>query len=156
MTITHGMTRGGRGSRRPHLPEYNSWHGATQRCSNRNNPKYKDYGGRGIKVCERWLGRDGFKNFLTDMGYKPSPQHSLDRFPNKNGNYEPGNCRWATPLQQGNNKRNNTFPTVRLDPLQIQALKRVADAQGLTIGELVRDAVLCVIKAQETHDKYAA
>lgn len=84
-------------------PEYVSWTCMKQRCFNPNNGEYLNYGGRGIKVSERWLGENGFQNFLEDMGPKPSPDHSIDRYPNKDGNYEPGNCRWATDLEQGRN-----------------------------------------------------
>jgi hypothetical protein len=71
------------------------------RCNNPKRDKYKDYGGRGITVCERWL---EFENFLEDMGERPEGK-TLDRYPNKNGNYEPGNCRWATHSQQMRNRR---------------------------------------------------
>jgi|SRR6267142_833044 len=83
-------------------PEYNSWDHMVQRCMNRKNTAWKYYGGRGIKVCKRW---QKFDNFLADMGSRPSTKHSIDRFPNNNGNYEPGNCRWATRIQQMNNTR---------------------------------------------------
>lgn len=86
--------------------EYNSWRSAKKRCYEANSPSYKRYGGRGITVCDRWL--NSFENFLADMGKRPTPEHSLDRYPNVNGNYEPGNCRWATPIEQSRN-RNNTI-----------------------------------------------
>jgi hypothetical protein len=76
------------------------------RCYRSNYHQYKDYGGRGIKVCDRWLGDKGFYNFLEDMGNRPSMKHSLDRFPNNDGDYEPGNCRWATKRQQFEGRRN--------------------------------------------------
>src|SRR5262249_28856887 len=76
-----------------------------QRCQNPNNPDYSDYGGRGIAVCARW---QSFENFLSDMGPRPSSNHSIDR-KNTNGNYEPDNCRWATLHVQSRNKRNNVW-----------------------------------------------
>lgn len=88
-------------------PEYKTWESMIQRCTNPNAKHYSYYGGRGIQVCERW--RD-FRNFLADMGKRPSGrngnryEYTIDRYPNKNGNYEPGNCRWATWKQQGENK----------------------------------------------------
>ncbi len=87
--------------------EYNSWGCMIQRCTNPNNDEYHNYGGRGITVCQRW--RDSFEVFLADMGPRPTPKHSIDRFPNANGNYEPGNCRWATQKEQMNNARCTTF-----------------------------------------------
>lgn len=84
---------------------YMTWAGMKARCTNPNNTKYKDYGGRGITVCDRWL--NSFENFLEDMGECPEGL-SLDR-QNNNGNYEPENCRWATREEQLNNKRTNRF-----------------------------------------------
>lgn len=87
-------------------PLYATYKNIKQRCYNKNKPDYHNYGGRGIKVCDRWLGIDGFTNFCKDMGEKPTLGHSVDRI-NNNGNYEPSNCRWATIHQQSVNKRSN-------------------------------------------------
>lgn len=80
---------------------YNSWRSMRQRCNDPNNPAYKDYGGRGIKVCKRW---DNYRSFKKDMGPRP-PSTSLDRIRN-DADYKPSNCRWATKEQQSRNRRN--------------------------------------------------
>lgn len=82
--------------------EYRTWMGMKIRCYYPNTNGYENYGGRGIKVCERWL--NSFESFLADMGRRPSTSHSIDRV-NVNGNYEPKNCRWATDKQQRRNRR---------------------------------------------------
>lgn len=81
---------------------YGKWSSMVSRCTNPNDPRWEDYGGRGITVCLRW--RHSFLYFLADMGEAPEGL-TLDRFPNNDGNYEPGNCRWATPSEQVANRR---------------------------------------------------
>lgn len=87
-------------------PNYRSFVAMKRRCYELRNNRFSKYGGRGIKVCDRWLEVDGFWNFVEDMGIKPSPKHSLDRI-NNNGDYSKENCRWATPHQQSANRRKN-------------------------------------------------
>ncbi len=86
-----------------------NWRSMISRCANSTpgDKEYENYRGRGITVCERWRGNKGFANFLADIGQKPSEQHTIDRFPNRDGNYEPGNCRWATQTEQMRNTRRN-------------------------------------------------
>ncbi len=93
-----------------YVPEHSVWTGMKTRCNNKKEKSYKNYGARGIKVCDRWSGKDGFINFYKDMGSRPSDKHSIDRI-DGSGNYEPGNCRWATKHQQGANQRINSRNT---------------------------------------------
>lgn len=95
-------------------PEYKSWSGMLQRCTNPKSSRYDRYGGRGITVCERW---QRFENFLADMGERP-PSHSLDRI-DPQGNYEPKNCRWADDFTQQNNRSNNRILTVNGESLTV-------------------------------------
>jgi hypothetical protein len=88
-----------------HPKEYHAWRAARQRCNNPNNREYKRYGARGIKMSPLW---NTFKQFIADMGIAPSPEHELDRIDN-DGDYEPGNCRWATHDTQVRNRRQNVY-----------------------------------------------
>lgn len=87
--------------RNSEIPEYNSWRGMIERCTNPNHDKYKNYGGRGITVCDRWR---NFKNFYEDMGVRTSDKHSLDRI-DTDGNYCPENCKWSDQVEQCRNKK---------------------------------------------------
>ncbi len=94
--LKHGHTIG-----RVASPTYLSWDSMIQRCSNPKRKEWKNYGGRGIRVCERWL---SFENFLADMGERPEGK-TIDRYPNNDGNYDKSNCRWATRAEQNPNTR---------------------------------------------------
>ena len=90
-------------------PLYGIWQQMKSRCYRKTHPRYKDWGGRGITVCDRWL--NSYEQFAKDMGEKPTPYHTIDRINNDLG-YSPENCRWSTPQEQSDNKRalykNNT------------------------------------------------
>lgn len=126
-------------------PEYDSWRAMIDRCTNQDHVAYHNYGGRGIKICERWL--ECFENFFTDMGPRPKPTDSLDRFPDHNGNYEPGNCRWATKKEQGRNTRFNRLLTLNgvtkclADWAEETGLKRTAITERLRRGWSVERAL---------------
>lgn len=94
-------------------PEYQCWHNMVSRCTDPNNRSWSSYGGRGIRVCDRWS--RSFESFLSDMGVRPTPGHSIDRIDN-NGHYEPRNCRWATRAMQLSNtraaERSKTLPRI--------------------------------------------
>ena len=103
---THGETIG---ALNLPTPEYQAWQQMKQRCLNPRHRAFKGYGGRGVTVCAAWS--TSFSNFLHDVGRRPSPIHSIDRFPNNDGNYEPGNVRWATRMQQAQNRRGTRWLT---------------------------------------------
>lgn len=111
-------------SSKDHPREYATWRSMKHRCHNPTNHKYRDYGGRGIRVCARW--RRSFAAFLADMGERPSPTHSLDRIDN-DGNYTPKNCRWATRIEQGRNTR-------RARMLTLDGVTRNAAAWAAALG----------------------
>lgn len=122
---THGQTR-----HQVYAPEYRSWRSMRQRCMNPNAASYRYYGGRGITICERWLW--SYENFLADMGPRPSPKHTLDRIEN-DGNYEPGNCRWATAEEQSANRRVTSAVTAFGETAPLTSWARAA---GININTL--------------------
>lgn len=132
---------------------YVIWYNMILRCTNKEQMYYKDYGGRGIKVCNRW--RRSFIDFCTDMGERPSKEYSLDRI-NNNGNYEPGNCRWATKVEQANNARSNRIVCYRGEKLTVAMLARKTGidakriyrrlSQGMTLDKALLDKNLVYYK----------
>lgn len=123
------QTKHGHASYLKASPTYVAWVHLVRRCTKKTDAAWKHYGGRGIRVCERWL---MFENFLADMGEKPAGL-TLDRFPNNNGDYEPTNCRWATAEQQQNNKRNTRLVTIDGETKSLAQWARVV---GITKGSM--------------------
>lgn len=132
----HGHTSGGKIT-----PEYRAWAHMKYRCYDEKCDQFNNYGGRGVIVCDRWL--NSFENFLEDMGLKPSLLHSLDRFPDTNGNYFPDNCRWGTSEQQANNRRNNRIVEYMGEALSLtQAAKRMGMWEQNLRRELKKGATI--------------
>lgn len=122
---THGRCR---------TPEYRVWWNMVARCRYPCVRQYKDYGGRGITVCERW--EKSFQAFLDDMGPRPSPKHSIERL-NNHGNYEPGNCKWVERPEQDRNKRNNRLLTAQGETLTLAEWSRRTGLAARTISQRI-------------------
>jgi len=141
-------------------PEYYSWTNMKTRCYNKNNPKYQVYGKRGIKVCAEWLDKEnGFSNFLADMGFKPNSTCSIERI-DVNGNYEPSNCIWASPIEQARNKTTTLKITYNG---KTQTLKEWSEEVGIKYRSLVarlysgwsnEDIITIPINSSKNHNKY--
>lgn len=121
----HGFKRASGAS-----PEYVIWNNMRARCNNPRTPHYERYGGRGIKVCNRW--NEDFTAFLSDMGCRPSSRHSIERKDNS-GDYEPGNCRWATAQEQARNRRSSKI--IEVGGVS-QTLSEWAEACGISIATI--------------------
>lgn len=129
--------------------EYNTWINIKNRCYYKKHNRYHNYGGRGIIVCNRWL--NSFKFFLQDMGEKPTPKHSIDRI-DVNGNYEPSNCSWATPQEQGANTTTNVNITCNGETKCLAEWSRVLKMGEMTLkrrlrnGWSIRDAITIPVR----------
>ncbi len=117
------------------LKAYETWTSMRNRCLNPRSQDYADYGGRGIKIYEQWA---NFAVFLADVGDAPSPKHSLDRYPDKNGNYEPTNVRWATAVEQSRNRRSNRMLTHKGETLPMAEWAERAGIRDDTFGSRIR------------------
>lgn len=115
-------------------PTYKTWEKMRARCNNPNQNGYENYGGRGIRICDRW---NDFKNFLADMGERPNGC-SLDRI-DSNGNYEPNNCRWATRREQAMNRRTNVVVSYRGREMCLMELAAELGLEFKTISYRVRN-----------------
>lgn len=124
---THGLSRS---------LIYKTWIKIKSRCHSITDKGYKNYGGRGIKVCERWF--NSFENFLLDMGQKPSPLYSIERL-NNNGDYEPNNCIWATQKVQARNKRNSRFIEYKGETRNINEWAEITGLNRLIIYRRIKN-----------------
>lgn len=118
---THGKSRDTK-----YQKEYHAWERMRFRCLNENDPQFKDYGGRGIEICNRW---DDFDLFLEDMGKAPTKGHSIDRTDN-NGSYTPDNCKWATRSEQSRNSRTSRIWTI--NGKTFESMSHAAKALGVS------------------------
>lgn len=126
VTSSIAKTHGGTGT-----PEYATWCRMINRCYNQNSPDYPEWGGRGISICVEW--RHDFAAFLAHVGRRPGKRYSIDRYPNKNGNYEPGNVRWTTASKQARNTRRNRF-------LEFNGERRIVKEWSEIFG--IRDSII--------------
>lgn len=135
------LTKHGKAAYPARPPEYGAWVAMRYRCYTKTASQYKNYGGRGIYVCNRWLnGEDGkhpFECFLADMGLRPSDQHSLDRIDN-DGPYSPDNCRWADHGSQATNRRTSHFIEVNGERLTYSQAARMAGLNSSTISRRIK------------------
>ena len=125
------------GESKKFVVEYDAWKAMRQRCNNPNNPRYADWGGRGIQVCERW---NDYTNFLADMGRRPSAKHSLERIDNDK-NYSPDNCKWATKHEQKLNQRNSVTIEFMDKRVSARELARKLRVRAETVRRWIREGL---------------
>lgn len=137
------------------LPEYAIWDAMRQRCSNPKTRQYSDYGGRGITVFPDWDCKGGFAAWFAHIGPRPSKDHSIDRFPNPNGNYEPGNVRWATRIEQQNNTNKNRFLSLGDETKTVAEWARTLGCSPQTLASRLRSgwSVVDVLTTPIKHRK---
>lgn len=143
VNVTHGESSYIKGKR---TSEYNTWLSMRQRCNDSGSSNYKNYGAKGVKVCDRWDA--SFFLFLEDMGRKPFNGASIDRI-DVHGNYEPSNCRWANSFQQQNNRSNNRYAIFSDNRLTVAEMSRKLNIPGRTIHTW-----LDKIKPEENIEKF--
>ena len=124
--------------RMQYLREYRIWASMHQRCKNPKSKVYSSYGARGIRVCAKWSGKNGFRNFLADVGPQPFKRASLNR-KNNNGNYTPGNVCWADPKTQARNMRSNHVITFRGKTMILVEWAEVLDMKPGTLGARLKN-----------------
>jgi len=143
-TTTMGLATRKHGQAVNPTPEYRAWRSAIDRCHNPESRNFKNYGARGIAVCPEWRG--SFEAFFAHLGVKPTPKHTLERVDNHRG-YEPGNVRWATYREQGNNRRDNHVVEINGEKMTLaEAIRRKGQKssrvrQRLAIGWSVERAL---------------
>ncbi len=140
-------TRHGGARRRDRSAEYGIWRGMIRRCRDPRNNAWAHYGGRGITVCDEWA--ESFGAFMRDVGPRPTPNHSLERV-NNDGSYCKSNCRWATKIEQANNKRTSTRITIRCRTQTVAQWKREMGIPRSTT--LTAAVLLAVISFLENHN----
>lgn len=141
---SHGAKKNGTST-----PEYNAWQNIKARCHCVSNKDYmRYYGSRGIKVCERW--RESFEVFFADMGPRPSSEHSIDRIDN-DGDYEPGNCQWATRKEQNRNSRHNRLVAVGSETIPLSVACELAGMEYHKVKKRLRRG-WSIERALEIHD----
>ncbi len=131
---SHGQSTSINGKKRS--PTYQSWCAAKARCHNPRSTGFPSYGAAGIKMCARW--RSSFDDFLADMGERPSLPHTLDRFPNREGGYEPGNCRWATKFEQCTNTKKTMMVSVDGERMSLKEMILKFGGRYRTASEVMR------------------